>query len=754
MKKLLTMIGAAGCLALEAFADTTASYTAGDTSLANGKITFEYDGSDNITKMRMKPDYGETLTLTGDALSFADGAQLITSQQGTPVIANTVSAAGSLRLGSVTNMTYQGGYDVLIRKNNTSWTTLFPNTHLDDISPVSAAKTGRHSTGVSIVSYPYWVVRENDTLRAEFQCADVAGNAVYAVWLEARQNGSNVEGRILRGGYKTTANNYTNYVGISMFEHDCIPGVLTTNNTIATEYGLSQITFGPRRDVFGYNGELLAKDADTPVATDVSLDDIEVVYGAILDKTAKGWPQCLSFEPRNIKRSEGMLSCWFTRKDGTTVKGVRIELRQSGANVVARNAAAYSIDGEEYDEDYDFDNGGGTARTVATADNYNATKIMYGIDTLVLRSKAKDNLTFKVNGTMDVPAVAGNDVAVTFEAASASATVNAAGANTMTNSAYIIKGDADHAMVFNVNHEDALPDGTTDAWGQGTVLNLATNGGMGSGVSDGNSEITMHPGSKLETKDKTHAFLRGKQVLTLDAAELEVDKVTYVPKTLTLANGSTVSGSAALSAVYDLSDVVVNVTGTGASAFGANVTLYGKDISRRWTIDVEDTVAGDAVDFTMNGNITPDSTHNKASIRKTGPGTMLMNGTMSYVVSNTEIVEGALCLGVSGAVASGGSFSLEGGTLGLAAGTANTCASIAVTEDSTLSVGAGATLTIGDLTVAEGKTLAIVGDAIRSVKVNTALDDDTLSRITVNGKAAYQSDCGYFSKNGLIILFR
>ena len=190
-------------VALHSFADTSATYTMGGASpLADGKVTFERDGSGKITELRMKPDYGETLTLSGDELQFADGAVIVTSTKGKPVIANTISADGSLRLGSVTNMTYQGGRDVLIWKNNTSWTTLFPNTHLDDISPVSAAKTGRHSTGVSIVSYPYWVVRENDTLRAEFQCADVAGNAVYAVWLEARQNGSNVEGRILRGGYK------------------------------------------------------------------------------------------------------------------------------------------------------------------------------------------------------------------------------------------------------------------------------------------------------------------------------------------------------------------------------------------------------------------------------------------------------------------------------------------------------------------------------------------------------------------------
>ena len=159
----------------------------------------------------------------------------------------------------------------------------------------------------------------------------------------------------------------------------------------------------------------------------------------------------------------------------------------------------------------------------------------------------------------------------------------------------------------------------------------------------------------------------------------------------------------------------------------------------------------DGVDFTMNGDITPDSSNNKAAIVKTGSGTMLMNGTMSYTVSPTEVVAGELRLGKSGATIADSSFSLQGGTLGLAASSANTVGNITLTASSAITVGNGATLTMASLTVPDGAALALTGDVLGKVKVSETLDADTLSRITVNGKRAYQAADGYFRLRGLII---
>ncbi len=616
---LSAVMAVAAGAGIPAFADTEA-YTLGDTSLANGKITFAYDDSGKITELSMKPDYGETLTLTGDTLSFAAGAQIVGARNGEACIANAITADGV-------------------------------------------------------------------------------------------------------------------------------------------------VNFGPARQNFTYSGDFLPSNVVNAVvvAANTSIEDIEIVSAryAGTGGTINGFPKDVDFHPHHVNLSGGKLTAQLTYSNSSTMtRCVKIELWQSGTDVVCR--AVYAAYIESADEDNDFDKYAksrnwrmATKESVALHVANNNTRFNgYGFDTLVLRTKTA-GVMFLVNGTMNVPAVAGNDVAVTFRAASATATVNVKTANTMTDSAYIIIGDADHVMKFYAQHSASpyypLPAGMTDVYGEGTELHIYGYNKMGNGTSDGDAEITMHPGTVLYADNNTHAFKRSKQVVTLDAANFTANKTTYVPKDMTMANASTVFGTATLSAVYD-TDQTLRVTGVGSGIFEANVTLYGKDVSKRWTIDVEDTVV-DGVDFTMNGNITPDSSHNKAAIVKTGSGTMLMNGTMSYTVSPTEIVAGELRLGKSGATVADSSFSLQGGTLGLAAGAANTVGNVTLTASSAITVGNGATLIMASLTVPDGATLALTGDVLGKVKVSETLDADTLSRVTVNGKRAYQAADGYFRLRGLIISF-
>ena len=753
------MIGAAGCLALEAFANTAETYTAGVTSLAGGKITFEYDGSDNITKMRMKPDYGETLTLTGDTLSFADGAQVVTSQQGTPVIANAISAAGSLRLGGVTNMAWSGS--VFDRYTNPNWQTVLTNTRLDDIVPVSSTGCGNGGNGKTVY-HPYWIVREGDTLRAEFQSFD--STYLYGVHLELQQDGDDIKARVISGGYLKGAA-YTNYLGISLFECPNHPSWnLEKDTNTAKKYGFKQLTFGRRCETWDYCGNLLSDSYDTVVATNTSLEDVEILYATCNNGHAlTGWSNAqVTLYPHHVVSADGYLYAQFPVIDGTMTKCVKIRLCQSGSDVAARIVYAAYIDGV-LDLDNDFDiNYTRQNWAVITQEKFDEGRSSgYGLDTLALRSKAKDKLTFAVSGTLaiDMP-IGGDDAEVTFEATSATATVNVTAQNSMANSAYIIKGDADHVMKFYAQHSATpyypLPAGMTDVYGEGTELHIYGYGKMGNGTSGGESAITMHPGSKLYAENNSHAFYRGKQVLTLDASELIANKATYVPKMLMLSNGSTISGSADLSAVYDQNNVVMNVTGTGASTFNPDVTLFSNNTTKReWEIRVDDTVAGDDADFIFNGDVNLSNTESQqySVIKKTGAGTMRMNGQMKYVNNATRICEGTLLLGKSDATVSGSKFSLEGGTLGLAAGTANTVGNVTLTASSAITVGNGATLTMASLTVPDGATLALTGDVLGKVKVSETLDADTLSRVTVNGKAAYQSGSGYFAARGLIISF-
>lgn len=204
------------------------------------------------------------------------------------------------------------------------------------------------------------------------------------------------------------------------------------------------------------------------------------------------------------------------------------------------------------------------------------------------------------------------------------------------------------------------------------------------------------------------------------------------------------------------------IAGEGLSSCTSSVSILsgGQGASgtkRTLMIDVADTVAGAASDFVMFGDIVNDGTYPNAAFLKSGAGTMEMQGTLLASNNAVRVTAGTLLLGKTGAVASSVPFSLEGGTLALAAGTANTAANVAVTADSTLSVGAGATLTLANVTVAEGKTLAVeyAGDIdSKAVKVNAALDSATLSRIRLNGKRARQSSDGYLCRGGFMLIVR
>ena len=177
-------------------------------------------------------------------------------------------------------------------------------------------------------------------------------------------------------------------------------------------------------------------------------------------------------------------------------------------------------------------------------------------------------------------------------------------------------------------------------------------------------------------------------------------------------------------------------------------------------------MVGDAVDFTMNGDIFNDASYINAAFIKTGSGTMEMNGTISTTNLASSITEGTLLLNKSGATIADVDFDLQGGTLALAAGTANTMGVVNVTADSAVAVGAGTSaVAVGagtsavleNLTVGDGATLAITftGDIDgKGVKVNAALDDATLAKIKLNGRRAKQSSDGYLSIGGLMIIVR
>ncbi len=426
-------------------------------------------------------------------------------------------------------------------------------------------------------------------------------------------------------------------------------------------------------------------------------------------------------------------------------KCIKIELIQHGSDVAAR--AVYAKYNSTNDEAFDFD---GDGEEYDLASDY--TTKGYSIDMLALRRKSLSRVTFKVAGEKTLGAVSGSGTEVAFEAVDGGATISAAGANTMTDSAYVIRGDSQNKLIFKANNdtENPLPSGTTDVWGEGTEFQVAKE------LKSAQSAITMHPGSVMDIKGSVPR----PQVITLDGATCKSSTDRYLNH-LTFSNASSVVFSGGkVRAGYTENDCAWFVSGMGASTCDAILGLFGDGSSatNRLTIAVEDTVAGDAVDFIVTKDITTaDKRYPYTSFTKTGDGTMLVDGSMSTLTNcPIRVVEGTLAVGSSNAFDSEkGAISLEGGTISFMPETANSVAHIALAESSGIYVGIGASLAIGDLTMSDDVDLAVNGDVFnRNVKVNTPLDATILSHIKLNGKRVVQTSDGSLCPRGFMIIFQ
>jgi len=611
-RRLAASIAIATALATSGvWADTTATYATGDTSLADGKVLFEYDESDNITKLTMTPGADEKLILTGDSLPFAAGAQMVfpASGGGTNVIANPFTTAGALEFFGPTNMTW-GGSDYL--PNDGTYVTILENVNLANIVPVE----GYGMNGGSAPTYgaednlyaPYFIVRDGDKMRFELR------HDTRYVFVELVQDGDNIKGRVLLSGRGGTVS------------------------------------------------------ADSPI---------------------------------------------FNYNDGTvTVNG--------GVNTTYK---PYAYEKQKW--------------------------LVFGARKI------------------ELPAISGSGVEVTFDSNALGdtvgeftsdypATVKATGRNDM-DGAFIVKGDASHPIVYDVAAKYAMPK-TIDCYGN-AALNFSASGAYKDGVSQYTDTITMHTGTTLMTSGNYPFHYSSGDVL-LDGATLSYTAGTTYFNYVTFANGATVDKTGGtINAGYQVDNPKWTVSGTARSTYTGDLSLAahaaGDNGTEKYlTIEVADTVEGDSTDFLLTGDITAWTDRKNASFIKTGAGTMEVNGTIYTTNRAVRITEGTLLLSKTGATAAEVDFSLQGGTLALAAGTTNALNAVTQTENSIISMGAGASLTIASLTIPEGKTLDIAfAGAVdsRSVKVLDTLDSPTLSRIRLNGRRPGQNEEGYLCPRGFII---
>ena len=296
-------------------------------------------------------------------------------------------------------------------------------------------------------------------------------------------------------------------------------------------------------------------------------------------------------------------------------------------------------------------------------------------------------------------------------------------------------------------------------------------------------DITVHPGGRAQTYlQKSNPVC---QVLNLDGSEYLFTSSLPVP---VYANGKLKSadftqgtgffnyiGGIAYSdgavttglmpyigSTYNTMPVV-SVRGTkpcrADNGFYA-VTSSGVPVT--FTFDVSDVTGSTETDFTSAKLTTDAASKDYITYVKTGDGTMLLSAANVMSENPFEVSDGTLALGCSGCLGESAKMALTGGSLAVAAGTANTLQSLAISADATIALGDGATLTVTDPTAewATDMTVNIVGDpekcTLKFGDESGSLSPRQVRRIRWNGEKCHLTEDGTVVPGalGMMLLFR
>ena len=166
----------------------------------------------------------------------------------------------------------------------------------------------------------------------------------------------------------------------------------------------------------------------------------------------------------------------------------------------------------------------------------------------------------------------------------------------------------------------------------------------------------------------------------------------------------------------------------------------------------------DGSDFIMNGAIDADPDFANATVYKTGPGTMQLNKSYNISGKMTLLKGGTWLLNGSSLTSASDPYTIDGGTLAVADGTANDLGVLTVGENGGgITLSTGATLTFADSSAATWtgeatNRVVVTGFAEKSIRFGTTKDGlATEQRVrlrTSENKRLYLDAEGYLTTTG------
>lgn len=170
---------------------------------------------------------------------------------------------------------------------------------------------------------------------------------------------------------------------------------------------------------------------------------------------------------------------------------------------------------------------------------------------------------------------------------------------------------------------------------------------------------------------------------------VDVGGSTYLDN-LTIRNGGVVDGKAVRVGNQDSS--IWKVDGNAPATYAQSISLLARSsASADVTFDIADVTGNADVDFTFEGDILlfKNTSYQNVTVVKSGAGTMRVNGVTNFDKKPTQIRGGLWMLGGTGTMNANQSLVLDGGGLACAAGTTNSVGVLTVSQPGRIVLGAG-----------------------------------------------------------------
>jgi len=742
-----------------------------------------------VASIAVNTSANEDIVFSGDAMAFADDAQISLAVEGTGrlVFNAPVSSAGTISLTNLNSriMSYDGAF---LPATGSGTQIVAENVSIADVMFLPVVFDLPAISGTAL---PYFVTRSGSTMTAQFQLHESGSSYVKCVKVLLEQSGDNLAASILYARYTPG-----DTPGAVDFEE--LPVVTTTpqvgeaaNRAIATTsdqisaYGLCKMALRMANDA------AVAVRFTEPVTGALSIStnvSVSVSGNAVAawQSEIRGQGGLLLFEGGALGEAPvqyGRDSSAMPTKTATLLAAnqslrnldiASLSAQLTGSGLVGNGSLKQAYvcyatnDGLrasawcQYMDYADNDASRGTVKGVKLAfsqvqkDVYvrietarslsqNAGRTYrYGVD---LENHPDSKEQTNIAGTPTSAGYGVGEFTVSFDLAVPAVTVDLLAGCTFTNGTIGATG----GVALVASDADSVPPYGTVSVGDGADLVVTYNAPSTSGgVGNGTTYLDVKPGGRLRVPC-VQAF-RYDQKIACDGGLIELGLGGTNPTAWisTYIQNIALSGSRIVSSGLPRigranENPVITVRGDTPSFIDSALQLLGSSNLTKpvmLNFDVADVTSSDAVDFAVRGGIVDwnSASQSPVTIQKTGNGTMALVGanTFGTSISGTiKISEGVLLLAENGVTHAAQYCRFDGGTLTASAGSTNVIGTITtVSAASRIVLEEGASLTFRAVDSAawtSGATLIIEGNP---GKTSTLRIGTTASDLTPSQKAA------------------